>query len=84
MSLTQPPKKAEKTVTYVDGAGNKLEVVTDASKAALRILKKQGFRKESDVHKEQDEASFDKDDQLEEAKEAKKAPAKKAPPRSQG
>lgn len=70
-------KKSEKTVTFIGPDGNPLEVVSNISKAALAILKRQGFRKESEIHREQEEEAEAKADEAEE-KQAAKAPAKKA------
>lgn len=70
-------KKSDKTVTFIGPDGNELEVVSNISKAALAILKRQGFRKQSEVFKEQEEAAEEKAAEAEEAVD-KKAPAKKA------
>ena len=82
--LAGPKPKTEKTVTYVGPDGNELEVIADIGKAALAVLKRQGFRKQQDIFDEEDEAALEKAEKAEEAQAAKKAPAKKAPPRSQG
>lgn len=70
-------KKSEKTVTFIGPDGNPLEVVSNISAAALKILKRQGFRKESEIFKEQEDAAEEKAADAEEAVE-KKTPAKKA------
>ena len=83
-----PEPKSERTVTFVGPDGNELEVVSNISKAGLAVLKRQGFRKQSDVFKEQEERTLEKDEKVEaeddEEPAPRKAPAKKAPPRSQG
>lgn len=57
MPLDKAFSKPEKTVTYVGSDGNELEVVANASPQALRILKKQGFKKQSEVFRDEDEAA---------------------------
>lgn len=58
-----PGAKGEKTVTFVGADGNELEVVSTISKAALKLLKKQGYRKQSEVLREQEDRALDKADQ---------------------
>ena len=77
-----PEPKSEETITYVGSDGNELEVVADASPAAIAILKRQGFRPLQEVFDEEDEAALEKAEKAEEAVAAKKAPAKKAPPKA--
>lgn len=79
--LGGPAPKTEETVTYVGSDGNELEVVADASPAAIAILKRQGFRPLQEVFDEEDEAALEKAEKAEES-QAKKAPAKKAPPKA--
>ena len=87
-----PEPKSERTVTFVGPDGNELEVVSNISKAGLAVLKRQGFRKQSEVFKEQEERALEKDEKVEaedggddeDSPAPRKAPAKKAPPRSQG
>lgn len=85
-----PGAKSDKTVTFVGSDGNEIEVVSNISKGALKLLKKQGFRKQSEVHKEQEEAALakergssadDEDDEDDEDESPSKpsTPAKKAP-----
>ena len=76
-----PEPKSEETITYVGLDGTELEVVSDASKAALAVLKRQGFRPLQEVFDEEDEAALEKAEKAEEAV-AKKTPAKKAPPKA--
>ena len=73
-----PEPKSEETITYVGLDGTELEVVSDASKAALAVLKRQGFRPQQDIFDEEDEAALEKAEKAE-AAVAKKTPAKKAP-----
>lgn len=64
---TFPGVKSDKTVTFVGPDGNEIEVVSNISKGALRLLKKQGFRKQSEVLREQEEAALAKDRSAEES-----------------
>lgn len=48
MPLDKPFEKSNKTVTFVGTDGQKLEVISNISKAALKILRKQGYKKESE------------------------------------
>ena len=73
-----PEPKSEETITYVSPDGTELEVVSDASKAALAVLRNQGFRPLQEVFDEEDEAALEKAEKAE-AAVAKKTPAKKAP-----
>ena len=57
---SSPKPKGDKTVTFIGSDGNELEVLASISKPALRILKKQGYRKQSEVLREQEEAALAK------------------------
>ncbi|AZS06574.1 hypothetical protein SEA_JACOREN57_7 [Mycobacterium phage JacoRen57] len=75
-----PAPKGDKTVTFVGPDGNELEVLSSITKGALRVLKKQGYRKQSEVFKEQEENALKKERAAED--EPKKAAPKKAANRS--
>lgn len=76
MSLDNPPKKSEKTVTFVGEDGQSIEVVSNISKAGLAVLKKQGYKKQSERDKEQE------DEALKKANSTESTAPKKAAPRS--
>lgn len=76
---TSPEPKGDKTVTFVGPDGNELEVLSSIPKGALRLLKKQGYRKQSEALKEQEERALEKESG---ASSDEKAPAKKAASKS--
>lgn len=82
-----PEPKGDKTVTFVGDDGNELEVLASISKGALKVLKKQGYVKQSEHLRRQEEAaerkaSGGKDDDDDDGDEPRKAPAKKAAAKS--
>jgi hypothetical protein len=83
-----PEPKGDKTVTFVGADGNELEVLSSITKGALRVLKKQGYVKQSEHLRKQEDAAERKasgakdDDDDDDGDEPRKAPAKKAAPRS--
>jgi predicted Fe-Mo cluster-binding NifX family protein len=64
MPLDKPFQKSDKTVTFVGEDGQEIEVVSNITPAALKILKKQGYKKQSQRTREQEEAALKKADQL--------------------
>ena len=54
--------KSEKTVRFIGEDGQVLDVVTSISKGALSILRKQGYKKESEREKELEELALAKAD----------------------
>jgi hypothetical protein len=62
MPLDKPFEKSNKTVTFVGADGQELEVISNISKPALAILKKQGYKKQSEVHRQQEEDALKKAD----------------------
>lgn len=80
-----PEPKGDKTVTFVGDDGNELEVLASISKAALRVLKKQGYKKQSEVLKKQEEDALNKErgtsaDDDDDDEDDSPPPAKKAAP----
>ena len=86
MPLDKPFQKSDKTVTFVGEDGQEIEVISNISKAGLAVLKKQGYKKQSDRHREQEEAALRKaggtDDSGGDEETSTAPPAKKAAPRS--
>ena len=62
---TFPGVKGDKTVTFVGPDGNTLEVLASIDKNALAILKRRGFKKQSQALREQEEAALAKIEGLE-------------------
>lgn len=52
---TQPKPKSEKTVTFVNDAGEELEVVTSISKGEQLLLKRRGYTRKGSARKTEDE-----------------------------
>lgn len=57
-----PGAKGDKTVTFVGADGAELEVLSTISPKALALLKKQGYRKQTEVLREQEERALAKAD----------------------
>lgn len=64
MPLDKPFKKSGETVTFVGEDGQEIEVIKNITKPALRILKKQGYKKQSERHRDQEDAALKKADKL--------------------
>lgn len=62
---TSPEPKGDKTVTFVGSDGNELEVLSSISKQGLKILRKQGYRKKSEVLREQQKSAEEKEQEAE-------------------
>jgi protein-tyrosine-phosphatase len=62
MPLNKPFEKSDKTVTFVGEDGQEIEVISNISKGALAVLKKQGYKKQTERHKEQEEEALKKAD----------------------
>jgi hypothetical protein len=71
-----PKPKSTRTVTFVGPDGSVLPVVSDISKSALAVLRKLGYKKESEAIQEQEEAALAKEETAEEAV-AKRTPRNK-------
>lgn len=78
-----PGAKSNETVTFVGDDGNTIEVVKNISPGALKLLKKRGFKKQSTVLREQEEAALkkandgkdDEDDEDDEDEDEDESPA---------
>jgi len=57
-----PGHKSNETVTFIGSDGNPLEVVKSISKQGLALLKKQGYVKESEYLRKQEQAALAKGD----------------------
>lgn len=64
MSLDKPFQKSDKTVTFVGDDGQEIEVVSNISKGALKVLKKQGYKKQSERHRQLEEEALKKADSI--------------------
>lgn len=75
MPLDKPFKKSEKTVTFVGEDGQEIEVISNISKPALAVLKKQGYKKQSERQQEQEDEALKKADSV---SHSEPTPSKKA------
>jgi hypothetical protein len=62
MPLNKPFEKSNKTVTFVGEDGTVLEVISNISKPALAVLRKQGYKKQSERDQELEDEALKKAD----------------------
>lgn len=73
MPLDKPYEKATETVTFEGEDGQEIEVVKNISPGALAVLKKQGYKKQSQRHREQEDEAEKKANKAADDNKPKKA-----------